>query len=1426
MKLTKNEWLRTARLAFFCLAAVAALGQAPSTTTVTGTVYLANGQPGAGTLVLSWPGFTTAAGQMIAADSTTVTIPSDGFVSVNLVANQGSTPAGEYYTAVYYMSDGSAHTQYWVVPAAANATLAAVQSQVMPAAQAVQTVSKAYVDEAIAELAGSELTTSGGTLTGPLYLNGDPVEPLQAADKHYVDTTIGSGGGSGTVNSGETNQVAIYSAPGTAVSGSNSINLSGTLAGAGVNDTKRPWVDTFTAPSPGSTCGSGTDAFAQLCQLGVNADNVYTGNIFRATGCTGTTVTGSVSPFAPYLTAIPFVGTYTDTIIKLNPGCVFTVPGELDIPIGGEIDGQTTYAYYGTPRTGSWLEAASTFPLAPTSSAAGNVFINFGSSSSTSSETLAVFNRLHDVGVDCMGLPWATGIEQAQSQQGALIYGVNVRNCTYNLNVDNLSNGGGGAQNHGPIHDNAFTLGWPGTSMGVNQVVVTAGGSSYTSAPAVTITGCGTNPIAVASLTGTAVSAVTIVNTSGNGYGTNCVPGSVSVAFSGGGGTGAAATAVVQSPPPNIGMRLGGIHGSGGGLYWTNSNVGSNFAINRATGVTLDNSNETMLDTYGESAETVMCFACHTTGLVFGDTVMGLRGQGANEPTQTILQVGTTANSANAIGLAAFNITGSEARDFIVDNNVNGGICRNDIANLGGVTAYMRDGTKVFSMCRGIATTGMVLANPYYDCGSSCSAATEPRQYLPGKLVGGFVQSMSLGDTAMPVGVGTNGAFDTSNTHRSDFAYSGLVSVVLDPSQAVTVGDLVGISSNTVVSGQSIAGGVDMQTATFPVNGYAGWLLGTVVGYAGTDGAIAIPSAPVVSGATLTPSVSGSITYNYQLTAATGQDKTESAPSTTLTTTTGPSSLIGNVHIAITGLTSAVYNVYRLTGSSSSLPTLTPVMAGTQLAQITGLPAGTGYTWAPTAVFSGGGCTIEPQVEFYVVAGVISGYHIDGVGSGCTGTPTMTLTKSVCESGWIGQVNNTTTFTDYGFCGDGTAPPASGILAPLVNIDMQYNGVPGTGNVNGPASSIADHVAGFNGTSGTAIKDEGISALTLTTNTVPLWLQYLGTGADGAESVTSGTTALSGEKYYTTFNVSSGAVVTVNSWLTVHATGACTVNGSILANGATNALNTTGVGGAGSGGSGGGAAAGTLGGTSHSGVGAGATLGQGGSSGASSGGNGGAGSALTASSQRMVAGGGLGIDGLDFSGSAGIAGANSGGAAVEGGGGVTLICGSITGTGAIDVAGAPGNPPSANSEGAGSGGGSGVVILSSQAAETFGIAIDAGSAAGGQVSVPFAAAAGSSSAASGNQCTTAPVLTLGVTAGALSSCTVTVAGAACGSSPALNWSVLGGGGTGGTITPTWSGGAVASCTASGGSGYTAASYTTAGSGGAGGAGWSAEYSRW
>ena len=185
MRLTRDKWCRAGKWIGICLTAMAfgwiALAQAVSTTTVQGTVYLANGQPGSGTLQLSWPAFTTSNNLAVAAGRTTVSIGSDGFVSVNLAPNLGSSPAGLYYTAVYHMSDGTTSTEYWVVPAAAQASIASVRAQVMPAAQAVQAVSKAYVDQAIESLATGSLSPVGGTLTNPKCLNssnlaGDGVE--------------------------------------------------------------------------------------------------------------------------------------------------------------------------------------------------------------------------------------------------------------------------------------------------------------------------------------------------------------------------------------------------------------------------------------------------------------------------------------------------------------------------------------------------------------------------------------------------------------------------------------------------------------------------------------------------------------------------------------------------------------------------------------------------------------------------------------------------------------------------------------------------------------------------------------------------------------------------------------------------------------------------------------------------------------------------------------------------------------------------------------------------------------------------------------------------------------------------------------------------------------------------------------------------
>ena len=77
------------------------------------------------------------------------------------------------------------------------------------------------------------------------------------------------------------------------------------------------------------------------------------------------------------------------------------------------------------------------------------------------------------------------------------------------------------------------------TAGGIERIEVTAGGTGYTSAPTVTITGDGSGATATASITGGAVTAIT-VNNKGTNYRV------VDITFSGGGGSDAGARAVLS----------------------------------------------------------------------------------------------------------------------------------------------------------------------------------------------------------------------------------------------------------------------------------------------------------------------------------------------------------------------------------------------------------------------------------------------------------------------------------------------------------------------------------------------------------------------------------------------------------------------------------------------------------------------------------------------------------------------------------------------------------------------------------------------------------------------------------------------------------------------------------------------------------------
>ena len=55
---------------------------------------------GGGTLLISWPTFSTASGQSVAAGRKSVVLASGGVLTLALVPNTGSTPAGTLHSGV------------------------------------------------------------------------------------------------------------------------------------------------------------------------------------------------------------------------------------------------------------------------------------------------------------------------------------------------------------------------------------------------------------------------------------------------------------------------------------------------------------------------------------------------------------------------------------------------------------------------------------------------------------------------------------------------------------------------------------------------------------------------------------------------------------------------------------------------------------------------------------------------------------------------------------------------------------------------------------------------------------------------------------------------------------------------------------------------------------------------------------------------------------------------------------------------------------------------------------------------------------------------------------------------------------------------------------------------------------------------------
>jgi hypothetical protein len=151
------------------------LAQGPSVTTISGTVYRADGSAAAGTALISWPSFQTAEGDVVAAGHLSVKIGPLGAFSVQLVPNIGASPAGTFYVVVYQLDDGTVRKEYWAIPSASPTTIAAVQTtpgtglaNLAVTAQYVdEQVASRAIDATVVHLAGTETITGTKEFAAP-----------------------------------------------------------------------------------------------------------------------------------------------------------------------------------------------------------------------------------------------------------------------------------------------------------------------------------------------------------------------------------------------------------------------------------------------------------------------------------------------------------------------------------------------------------------------------------------------------------------------------------------------------------------------------------------------------------------------------------------------------------------------------------------------------------------------------------------------------------------------------------------------------------------------------------------------------------------------------------------------------------------------------------------------------------------------------------------------------------------------------------------------------------------------------------------------------------------------------------------------------------------------------------------------------------
>jgi hypothetical protein len=184
---------------FFCLLiAVSAAGilplvidtaaqmSSPALTRVADTVYRADGTAAKGTVLISWPAFTTADGKAVAAGSLSAPLGNGGAFAASLAPNTGAQPAGVYYKVVYQLAGQEPSTEYWVVPAMGPTSIGAVRAKLMPPTVAAQMLTRDFADSNYVRVTGDQKVNGTVTFTTPPAVP-TPENPGDAASKGYVD---------------------------------------------------------------------------------------------------------------------------------------------------------------------------------------------------------------------------------------------------------------------------------------------------------------------------------------------------------------------------------------------------------------------------------------------------------------------------------------------------------------------------------------------------------------------------------------------------------------------------------------------------------------------------------------------------------------------------------------------------------------------------------------------------------------------------------------------------------------------------------------------------------------------------------------------------------------------------------------------------------------------------------------------------------------------------------------------------------------------------------------------------------------------------------------------------------------------------------------------------------------------------------------